>query len=198
MKITAALVIAVLFTSHLFAQQMAGMTTMDKENQKFITAHGASINTIGHFKENWESGSGGYIGYGVIYPNQFALLFQTGYIDYKNNKKSGYSGDPSFSMLPIMVGGRYYILPDRFRLFLLANGGINFVSQKYTVADSTVDESRNHFHFQVGAGFSIILIDQVEIEITAKYNSHLLDPSDPYNITGMEYAVGLNWRLSGY
>lgn len=198
MKTITGIIVCVIFMANLYAQPVTDETTVDYENQKFITLHAASITSIGHFEENWKSGSGGYIGYGILYSNQFALLLQTGYIDYKNNEESEYTGDPSFSMIPLMVGGRYYVFPDRFRLFLLANGGLNFISQKYTVADSTVDESRNHFHFQVGAGLSIIIFDQLEIEITGKYNSHLLDPSDPYNITGMEYAVGLNWRLSGY
>ena len=47
----------------------------------------------------------------------------------------------------------------------------------------------------VGLGLGIMLFSNLEIEGQAKYNSHLLEPSVPYNITGMEYGVALNWYL---
>ena len=74
-------------------------------------------------------------------------------------------------------------------------GGINFISRQYTQDDVNVDESSTQFHFQVGLGLGIMLFSQLEIEGQAKYNSHLLEPSLPYNITGLEYGVALNWHL---
>jgi len=44
-------------------------------------------------------------------------------------------------------------------------------------------------------GIGIILFSNLEIEGQAKYNSHLLEPSVPYNITGLEYGVAFNWYL---
>lgn len=95
-----------------------------------------------------------------------------------------------------MVGGRYYLALDRFRPFLLAMNGINIITQNYTVGEEKVDNTETRYNFQVGLGLGIILFSNLEIEGQAKYNSHLLEPSTPYNITGLEYGVALNWYLS--
>ncbi len=102
----------------------------------------------------------------------------------------------NLSIVPLAVGGRYYIVADRFRPFLLAMSGINIVSARTIRKDEeTLMKHRTQFHFQVGIGLGILLFSQLEIEGQAKYNSHVLEPSLPYNITGMEYGVALNWHL---
>jgi len=83
-------------------------------------------------------------------------------------------------------------------------GGLNFISAKYedTVTSShggeaeiSVDGTEVKANFQVGLGLGIMLFSNLEIEGQAKYNSHLIEPSLPYNITGLEYGLALNWHL---
>jgi hypothetical protein len=179
----------------LNAQVSTDILDTSEKSQSFITLQGITLNCIGDFKQAWKSASGGYVGFGMISSNQWALIFQTGYLSFSPNEEMNYTGEASFNLVPLTVGTRYYILPDIFRPFLLANGGINLVSQKYTLDDVTVDETRSHFHFQIGAGIGVKVSSDLEIEVLAKYNSHLLDPALPLNITGFEYGLALDWHL---
>ena len=195
MKSIICLTICVVLFSSLFAQVTTDMVNKNAESQTFIGAQGIAINSLIHFKDQWKDASGFFVTYGSISSNHWSLIFQTGYISFNPNEDAGYIGDSHFNMIPLQIGTRYYILLDRFRPFLLAMNGINIISQKYTTEDESVDETRSHYNFQVGLGLGIMLFSNLEIEGQAKYNSHLLEPSVPYNITGMEYGVALNWYL---
>ena len=122
-------------------------------------------------------------------------MLHTGYISLEPNPAGEYSSDSKITLIPVMVGARYYILRQNFRPFVLANSGANIIIEKSTLDGNPVDITKVRTHFQVGAGMSIHVLRQFDIEITAKYNSHLLEPSIPYNITGVEYGIALNWLL---
>ena len=167
------------------------------EIEKFITVQGLSIASIGEFKDNWKTAGGFYIGYGIIYSDNGALLFQAGIINFKENEDAGYQNNSEFRLTPFMVGGRYYMTKEKFRPFLQALSGIGVISQNWATADTSVANTEVHLAFQVGIGLDILLFNGLQIEAVASYNSHLLDPPKPYNITGLEYSVGLVWRFSG-
>jgi hypothetical protein len=73
--------------------------------------------------------------------------------------------------------------------------GANIISQSYTEGSETIDKSAVKLHFQIGVGLGVLVIGQMEIEGQFKYNSHLLEPSISYNVTGLEYGIALNWHL---
>ncbi len=192
MKKMTFIIVCILAVTSLHAQETSDA---DLTSQPFITVQGAAINSIGEFKEAWDKGTAFYAGYGALYSNQWVLILETGYITFQANEEMEYSGDPKFTIIPIAIGGRFYFSTDRFRPFLLAMSGINFINQNFTIDDETVDESSTQLHFQVGVGLGIMLFSQLEIEGQAKYNCHVLEPSLPYNVTGLEYGVALNWHL---
>jgi hypothetical protein len=195
MKSTICLIFCVAFFTTLSAQVTTDMVNENGENQTFIGAQALAINSLIHFKDNWKDASGFFVTYGSISSNNWSLIFQTGYMSFNANGDAGLIGDSHFNMIPLQIGTRYYLALDRFRPYLLAMNGINIISQKYTTEDESVDETRAHYNFQVGIGLGIMLFSNLEIEGQAKYNSHLLEPSLPYNITGLEYGVALNWYL---
>jgi hypothetical protein len=189
-------ILVIILFINLNAQVTTDIVNTNGGNQTFIGVQGFAINSIGHFKDYWKAGAGAYVIHGTVYTNHWGLVFQTGFIRFKSNDQANYSGDAKFNMLPLMVGGRYYLNLDRFRAFLLAMNGLNIVNQNYTLDDKKTDKTSVHYNFQVGLGLGIILFSNLEIELQGKYNSHLLEPSVPYNITGMEYGLALNWHLS--
>jgi hypothetical protein len=195
MKSTICLIFFVLFFTTLSAQVTTDMVNENGENQSFIGVQGIAINSLIHFKDYWKDASGFFVTYGSISSNNWSLIFQTGYMSFNANEDADLIGDSNFNMIPLQIGTRYYLALDRFRPFLLAMNGINIISQKYTTEDESVDETRAHYNFQVGVGLGIVLFSSLEIEGQAKYNSHLLEPSVPYNITGLEYGIALNWYL---
>jgi len=174
----------------------------ENETQSFVAVQGFTISSLGDFSEDWDEGKGGYVSYGIIYSNNWSLIFQTGYITFETNDNAPFIGDAKFNMIPLMVGTRYYILRDRFRPFLLAMNGINIISTDYSIERPGIPPSIEmregtevKYNFQVGLGLGIIVYKGLEVEFQAKYNSHLLESSIPYNITGTELGVAINWNF---
>ncbi len=189
-------IVIIIFTySGLFAQMAGDINSMPDEPQRFITLQGYAINSIGHFEETWKSATGFYIGYGKIYASDWALVYQTGYFSFKHNEEADFSGDPSYTVIPLAIGGRYYIVRDLLQPYLMAMTGINVITEKYTFDGKVTDRTSGKLHFQVGAGLAIGLTHNLEIEVSGKYNSHVLDASAPYNMTGLEYGLAVNWFL---
>lgn len=194
----------VLFTT-LPAQVTTDMINENGEDQKFISAQGFTIESLIHFKDSWKDATGFYATYGSISTtNNWSLIFQTGYFSFNANPNAGFTGDEKFEMIPLQIGTRYYIALDRFRPFLLAMSGLNIINAKYTVTETSddgseeeiaVDGTETKVNFQVGVGLGILLFSNLEIEGQFKYNSHLIEPNLPYNITGLEYGIALNWYL---
>jgi hypothetical protein len=171
------------------------MVRKNDKNQKFIGVQGFNINSLIHFKDSWKDATGFYVTYGSISSNHWSLIFQAGYLSYNANEEAGFTGSEYFEMIPIQIGTRYYIAMGRFRPFLLAMSGFNFIEAKYTVEETSIDGNEVKVNFQVGLGMGIKLFTNVEIEGQIKYNSHLIEPNLPYNITGLEYGLALNWYL---
>jgi len=196
MKSIICLLFAVMLFSSLSAQVTTDMVNDSGENQNFIGVQGYTINSFIHFKDSWKDATGFYATYGSISTsNHWSLIFQTGYLSFNANEEAGFTGDEYFNIIPIQIGTRYYIALDRFRPFLLAMSGFNIIDAKYTVEETSIDGTEVKVNFQVGGGLGIILFSNLEIEGQVKYNSHLIEPSLPYNITGLEYGVALNWYL---
>jgi hypothetical protein len=205
MKSIICLLFCIVILTSLSAQVTTDMVNENGENQNFIGVQGFSVESLVHFKDSWKDATGFYATYGSISTsNHWSLIFQTGYFSFKANPDAGFTGDEKFDIIPLQVGTRYYIALDRFRPFLLAMSGLNFINAKYSTIvpthhgdDETVqiDGSEVNANFQVGLGLGILLFSNLEIEGQFKYNSHLIEPSLPYNITGLEYGVALNWYL---
>ena len=168
-----------------------------------ISIRGTTINNIGELKEIWETGSAIYVSYENISSTQFSYMFQVGYIDYKENPNYEFEGnDAYFDIIPLQVGGRYYILTQWIRPFLMAMTGVNILSSKYALMPDENDEGHEDYigtnvklNFQVGLGLAVKLFSKLQLEVIANYNSHILDAPTHYNVTGLELGAGLNWGL---
>lgn len=194
------LIIICSFTfSNIFAQN-------EFIDESYISISGSSINSIGHFEEAWTTASAFYLSYGMIYSSHWSLIFRTGYMNFKENSEYNFtSSDPKFNVIPLQVGGRYYILLGGIRPFLSAMNGINIINAQYNaeVTDEegrpsilVIDESTWKYNFQVGFGLAVNIIRNLEVEGVFHYNSHIIDASIPYNATGLEFTFGLNWFIS--
>ena len=164
-------------------------------SQSYISLQGFGINPLGHFKDDWRQGTGGYVGYGFVYPNHWGVTFQVGYVAFRHDPDAELGDDPSFTLIPFMAGGRYYVLMNGVRPFFLGMSGFNLVSQRYVKDNEMVDETLVKLNFQIGVGIEAFVFSSLSLEVVGKYNSHVLDPNIPYNATGLEYGVALNWVL---
>jgi len=193
MKIFLYILVLMTFGVSLFAQA--------NKSESIISIRGTAIKNIGEIKDIWETGSAIYVSYeNISKANQFSYMFQIGYMQFKENPNHDFQGqDANFNIIPLQVGGKYYILINSIRPFLMAMSGINIINSEYPIIPepySTENESVNNtevkLNFQVGLGLAIKLFSNLQLEVIANYNSHILDASTHYNLTGLELGAGLN------
>jgi hypothetical protein len=194
MKKLLCILFLMIITVSIFAQ--------NNKSESIISIKGSTINNIGEIKELWETGSAIYLSYENISSNQFSYIFQTGYMKFKESPDyNSQLNDAYFNIIPLQVGGRYYIVTDSFRPFLMAMSGVNIIKTNYPVyrisnsgEEKILIESGTQakLNFQVGLGLALKLFSNLQIEVLANYNSHILDAPTHYNLTGLELGVGLN------
>jgi len=179
-------ILILLFGSTLYAQNQ-------DEVRNVISFSARAITPIGDFSENWETGVAAYISYSWLYNQKWSVRLQTGYNQYSLKSESEYSNSPELTMIPIQVGGRVYFFKGSFQIFFEAMSGLNFINIHYKEEEAQYDYSETHINFQIGGGASYKVIDNLEIELIAMYNSHMIDPTKPTNLTGYEIGIGVNW-----
>jgi hypothetical protein len=188
--------IILLASLSLFAQSF--------ENESQISIRATAINNIGELKNMWESGSAFYLSYENISSTHFSYMFQAGYINFKENPNYKFEGDDAhFNITALQVGGRYYVLVETIRPYFMAMTGVNIVNSKYPLMPDEHSIGHEEYsgtvaklNFQVGIGIAVKLFSNLQLEVIANYNSHILDAPTHYNITGLEFGGGLNWTLN--
>jgi len=199
----------ILFASLLSAQVMQNEepTALGSNDSKFLSdqiiVQGLYIRTLGNFNKVWSSGTGVYVNYGMFFPDHNTLNFQTGYIDYKLNDGLD-SQEGSLTVIPLLIGGKYFFTDSRFMPYVSFMNGINIISQ--TIAFYVDEEENIHFDdssgdtrlvryaFQVGFGIMINIVGSLNLDLAVKYNSHFYQ-HEAMN-TGFEYGFGLVWSLN--
>jgi hypothetical protein len=179
-------ILLILLASNLYAQNQ-------DEVNSVISFSARAITPIGDFSENWTTGVAAYVSYSWLYNQKWSVRLQTGFNKYSLKSESEYSNSSKLTMIPIQFGARVHFFKRKFRLFFEAMSGVNFISLNYEDEDRKVDESYTHINFQIGGGVLYRIIDNLEIELAVLYNSHMIEPSKPINLTGFEYGVGVNW-----
>ncbi|MGB5848654.1 MAG: hypothetical protein WBH40_09220 [Ignavibacteriaceae bacterium] len=208
----------ILFASLLSAQVMqneepaALVPTESKFLSDQIIVQGLYIRTLGNFNKVWSSGTGVYVNYGMFFPDHNTLNFQTGYIDYKLNDGLD-SQDESLTVIPLLIGGKYFFSDSRFMPYISFMNGINILNQtvgfyveeifdeegnlideEIHIDDTKGDETLVRYAFQVGLGIMINIVSSLNLDLAVKYNSHFYQ-HEAMN-TGFEYGFGIVWSLN--
>ena len=212
------IIILILFTSLLSAQVMQNEEPVDlpSNDSKFLSdqiiVQGLYIRTLGNFNKVWTSGSGGYVSYGMFFPDHNTLNFQIGYIDYK--LQEGFDSqeelvrDASLYVIPLLIGGKYFFIDSWFMPYFSFMNGINIVNQTVSIEveedadgnenihidNTTGDETLVRYAWQVAFGIMISIVDGLNLDLAVKYNAHFYQ-HEAMN-TGFEYGFGLVWSLN--
>jgi len=178
-----------LFTS--FAQSESYL-----KNRIFV--EGLYIRNIGSFGDVWANASGGYLGYGIAFPDHNYLMMRTGIISNKlkdelSTEDSLTYEDAYLTMVPIEIGGRYYFIDHMFMPFVQFMTGLNFVFENEDLVGENEDKNLVKFAWQVGFGFTVNVISNLSIDLGVNYQSNFYD-DDAMN-TGFEYTIGLGYAL---
>ena len=213
------IIILIILTSLLSAQVMQNEETEPLAPNDFeflsdqIIVQGLYIRTLGNFNRVWSSGAGVYVNYGMFFPDHNTLNFQVGYINY--SLRDGLDSvldttgitDTKFFVIPIYMGGKYFITDSRFMPYLTFMNGINIIQETFGFDMIQNEEGNESIHFentgneilvkyawQVGIGIMINLVSSLNVDLAVKYNSHFYH-SESMN-TGFEYGFGLVWSLN--
>lgn len=163
-----------------------------------IFVEGLYIRNIGNFGDVWANASGGYIGYGIAFPDHNYLMMRTGIINNKlkdelNTQESTEYIDAYLTMVPIEIGGRYYFIDHMFMPFVQFMTGLNFVFENEDLVGENEAKNLVKFAWQVGFGFTVNVISNLSIDLGVNYQSNFYD-DDAMN-TGFEYTIGLGYAL---
>ena len=163
-----------------------------------IFAEGLYIRNIGNFGDVWANASGGYIGYGIAFPDHNYLMMRTGIINNKlkdelNTQDSLAYEEAYLTMVPIEIGGRYYFIDHMFMPYVQFMTGLNLVFENEDIVGENEDKNLVKFAWQVGFGFTVNVISNLSIDLGVNYQSNFYD-DDAMN-TGFEYTIGLGYAL---
>jgi opacity protein-like surface antigen len=157
-----------------------------------ITVEGMYLRNLGNFGDVWSNAAGGYVGYGIAFPEHNYLMLRIGYIN--NKLKDGVNYDnASLSIMPLEVGGRYYFTDSRFMPFIQFINGLNLISENTTLDGEIKDETLVRYAWQVGFGITINIVNNLSFDIGVNYQSNFYN-HDAMN-TGFEYAAGFGISL---
>jgi opacity protein-like surface antigen len=157
-----------------------------------IFVEGLYIRNIGNFGNAWSNASGGYVGYGIAFPEYNYLMMRTGLISNKLNDDM-MNEDAYLTMIPVEVGGRYYFIDNMFMPFAQFMTGLNLVFTNGDIVGENEAENLVKFAWQVGLGLTVNIISNISLDVGVNYQSNFYD-DDAMN-TGFEYAFGLGYAL---
>ena len=188
MKKIILITILVLFTGTLFN----GFSQSEKYLKNRIILEGIYVRNLGNFSEVWSKATGGYIGYSIAFPEHNLLMMRTGFIS--NSLKDGIDyQDATSTILPLEIGGRYYFINERFMPFVQFMNGINILFENTNLEGEKEDKTLVKYAWQVGFGITINLIENLNIDIGANYQSNFYK-TEAMN-TGFKYAFGIGLAL---
>lgn len=186
-KIFLTLILVITFASlfTIFAQSESYL-----KNRVFV--EGLYIRNIGNFGSVWSNASGGYLGYGIAFPDHNYLMMRAGLISNKL-KDDVTSEDAYLTMVPVEIGGRYYFIDHMFMPFAQFMTGLNFVFENEDLVGENEDKNLVKFAWQVGFGVTVNVMSSLSLDIGVNYQSNFYD-DDAMN-TGFEYTVGIGYAI---
>jgi len=161
-----------------------------------ILVEGTYIRNLGNFGSTWDNAAGGYLTYGIAFPEHNFLMFRIGFISNNlldNLKDSSDYSHASLTILPIEIGGRYYFTNSRFMPFVQFINGLNFVFQSNDLDGKSNEKTLVKYAWQVGFGLTINILNNLSFDAGVNYQSNFYEP-EAMNI-GFEYALGIGYGL---
>jgi hypothetical protein len=140
---------------------------------------------LGEYEKVWGSSQSGTIAFGKKYSKHYMLYFKTGYsqtAEWENTRDGN-------SMIPILVGGKYYFDFGAFMPYFAFTNGLNVISQKYDNFGNQTDDILVKYAWQLGVGAYVHLSRNFAVNTTVSYNSsfYYIDAQ----MTGFNYAGGI-------
>lgn len=181
-----------IITSVLISSGFSIFAQSEKYLKNRIILEGFYIRNLGHFSEVWAKAAGGYVGYGIAFPDHNLLMIRTGFIS--NTLKDGVNyQDATSTIIPLEIGGRYYFVDHRFMPFVQFMNGLNLVFENTNLEGEKEDKTLVKYAFQVGLGLTVNLINNLNLDIGINYQSNFYK-TEAMN-TGFKYVFGIGFAI---
>ena len=188
MKLIILLTSLLLFTGIAFT----GLAQSEKYLKNRILVEGMHIRNLGNFSKVWSNAAGGYIGYSIAFPKHNLLMMRTGLIS--NSLKDGVKFQDAYSIIfPLEIGGRYYFTDSRFMPFFQFINGLNIIFENTNLEGEKENKTLVKYAWQVGIGLTINLIENLNVDVGANYQSNFYMTEAMNN--GFEYVFGIGFTL---
>ncbi len=156
----------------------------------------------GDFSNVAKIGIGGGVAYGYALSPDIMLTFKSGYLSFPKADfpPSGYpagdifSDSASFSAVPILVGGKYFLNSGDTRFYGSAEIGMYILTATSDVNNSfkTTSTTKGEFAFAPGVGTQFKAGSKTNIDLHLVL-SNVLTPSKPLN--WINFGVGFSFGL---
>jgi opacity protein-like surface antigen len=145
---------------------------------------------MGTFGDVSGVGFGGTALFGYQIDPNITLTGRVGYLSF-SEKEDGF---PTYSVMPILVGGRYYFMPEGedMRMYGAAELGLYNVAWKWSFMGMDFDDSEMKFGFAPAVGAQFKVGDNMNLDAHLNY-SYISTEGDAINWLGI--GIGLEFGL---
>jgi len=167
--------------------------------QMSLGINGEIAMPLGTFKDISDMGFGGTALFGYQIDPNITLTGRAGYLSFsgKDFDLGSMKVKTSYGIIPILVGGRYYFMPDGdTRVYGAAEVGLYMLSAKATVTylgyDVSATTSSSKFGFAPAIGAQFKVGDKMNLDAHVNY-SYIAAEGDALSYIGL--GVGLEFGL---
>jgi opacity protein-like surface antigen len=169
-----------------------GFAQSDSFLKNRIFAEGLYIRNLGEFGSVWSNAAGGYLGYGIAFPEHNYLMLRSGVISNKLKDDVNFE-DANMTMIPVELGGRYYFNDNILMPFVQFMTGLNLVFESENLVGENENTTLVKYTWQVGLGLTINILSNISMDVGVNYQSNFFD-NEAMN-TGFEYNAGFGFAL---
>jgi hypothetical protein len=154
---------------------------------------GSYYRNLGEFGEIYNKAGGGYLSYGKHFSNLYHVIFKTGYTSFSFKNKTLGDSAKALGALPLLIGGRYYVLHERIMPYFSFINGFNLVFQDVNIEGKKDEQTLLRYSWQAGFGVVFKVIKELNVDLNAKYNNNFYHPDAM--MTSLEYGLGVSYNI---
>lgn len=168
---------------------LISFSALSAQSKYHLGVNGVYVSSTGDLADLFDKGIGGLASLSYDVSDRIQLSVTTGYLklsfnnDYINSqlKEAGINTtvdvDASMSIIPLMVGGKYFLSSSNFRPYVAADLGLHIskiTSEKIIVGgqpfDAVASASETKAAFDFGIGFLYKIAPKINLDVNGKIN----------------------------
>lgn len=174
-----------------FSQDSLASLNTRSNVRSFVSVQGTYVRHLGEFSSTWSHTTGVYVSYGLQFPGNYILNFKSGYLTLHNRDGINFPENSGSTIVPLLVGGKYFFDLNRVQPYLSFNNGINLIFQKVDLNGQRDEKTLVKYYWQAGIGSFVRIYKNLKLDLSVNLNSHFYQ--DDAMMTGFEYMIGIQY-----